>query len=73
MPELNPALRDLHVVLRTLAILVSIVVVVYLYLQTRIPEDQRPSPAVRAWITGSAVTMFVIAIGLAVASFTVSF
>jgi hypothetical protein len=69
MPELDPRLRDLHFVLRTLAILISLAVASYVVLQARIPEDQRPSPAVRAWVTGSALTMFLVAVGLAWMSF----
>lgn len=69
MPELSPFVRDLHFVLRTLAILMALVVALYVFWQARIPEQQRPSPAVQTWIAASAITMFVVAVGLALASF----
>jgi hypothetical protein len=69
MPELPPGLRDLHFVLRTLAVLISLAVAFYVFWQARIPEEQRPSPGVMAWITGSAISMFVVAVALAWMSF----
>jgi hypothetical protein len=70
MPDLSPfGVKDLHVVLRTLALLTALAVAFYVFQQARIPEDQRPSPAVRMWMMGSAITMLVIAVGIAAASF----
>ena len=67
--DIDPRLHDLHFVLRTLAVLISLAVTSYLIWQARIPETERPSPIVRMSITASAVAMFVVAIALALFSF----
>jgi hypothetical protein len=67
--DIDPRLHDLHFVLRTLAVLISLGVTLYLIWQARIPEPERPSPIVRMSITASAVAMFAVAIALALFSF----